>query len=188
MWGKIVSSFSTALDFNAATLSGCIDIIAVEQENGSLKSTPFHVRFGKAKLLRSREKEVAITVNGVECPVRMTLGAAGEAYFVEEVDLGSPSPASQSQEYDAVEKSREEWRAFEPSDAEAEPRGPYGQAPRSWARWDWLKARTGFNSRSTPRFKALRPYQGPSISGPPTRRSSCRTSTGQSRAATSWDN
>eukprot|EP01069_Polyplicarium_translucidae_P000980 Polyplicarium_translucidae@DN1473_c0_g1_i1.p1 len=122
MWGKIVSSFSTALDFNAATLSGCIDIIAVEQENGSLKSTPFHVRFGKAKLLRSREKEVAITVNGVECPVRMTLGAAGEAYFVEEVDLGSPSPASQSQEYDAVEKSREEWRAFEPSDAEAEPR------------------------------------------------------------------
>lgn len=58
MWGKFVSSLQNVLDFNAATLSGCIDILVVPQEDGSLRSTPFHVRFGKAKLLRSREKLV----------------------------------------------------------------------------------------------------------------------------------
>eukprot|EP00922_Rhytidocystis_sp_ex-Travisia-forbesii_P038848 GHVS01057872.1.p1 GENE.GHVS01057872.1~~GHVS01057872.1.p1 ORF type:complete len:608 (+),score=87.52 GHVS01057872.1:198-2021(+) len=89
MWGKILSSVSSALDFNQATLSGCIDIIVVEQEHAEpagLRSTPFHVRFGKAKLLRSREKIVSISVNGRETELRMKLGAAGEAYFVEETN------------------------------------------------------------------------------------------------------
>lgn len=58
MFSRLYESVSNALDLNIATLSGCIDIIVVPQEDGSLKSTPFHVRFGKTKLLRSREKEV----------------------------------------------------------------------------------------------------------------------------------
>ena len=37
MLSKIVSSVSTALDFNQATLSGCIDIIVVQQEDATLK-------------------------------------------------------------------------------------------------------------------------------------------------------
>jgi phosphatidate phosphatase LPIN len=32
---------------NPATLSGAIDVIVVEQPDGTLLSTPFHVRFGK---------------------------------------------------------------------------------------------------------------------------------------------
>ncbi|PFH38707.1 LNS2 (Lipin/Ned1/Smp2) protein [Besnoitia besnoiti] len=85
MWGKIVSSVSNALDFNQATLSGCIDIICVRStQDNKLRSTPFHVRFGKAKLLRSREKTVTVTVNGQLTSLRMKLGAAGEAYFVHE--------------------------------------------------------------------------------------------------------
>jgi phosphatidate phosphatase PAH1 len=58
MLSRIVSSVSNALELNVATLSGCADVIVVRQEDGSLRSTPFHVRFGKTKLLRSREKEV----------------------------------------------------------------------------------------------------------------------------------
>lgn len=100
MWGKIVSSVSSALDFNQATLSGCIDIICVrDPQTGRLHSTPFHVRFGKAKLLRSREKVVTITVNNAPTSLVMKLGAAGEAHFMQEVsdesglaedDLASP--------------------------------------------------------------------------------------------------
>ncbi|PHJ24253.1 lns2 (lipin ned1 smp2) protein [Cystoisospora suis] len=90
MWGKIVSSVSNALDFNQATLSGCIDIICVRSTlDNKLRSTPFHVRFGKAKLLRSREKVVTVTVNGQPTDLLMKLGAAGEAYFVQEEDLSS---------------------------------------------------------------------------------------------------
>lgn len=87
MWGRIVSSVSNALDFNQATLSGCIDIICVRNpQTGELHSTPFHVRFGKAKLLRSREKIVTVTVNGKPTALVMKLGAAGEAYFMQEVE------------------------------------------------------------------------------------------------------
>lgn len=45
---------------NPATLSGCIDIIVVRQPNGSLQCSPFHVRFGKMGVLRSREKVVSV--------------------------------------------------------------------------------------------------------------------------------
>ncbi|KAK6589350.1 hypothetical protein RS030_213356 [Cryptosporidium xiaoi] len=86
MWGRIVNSVSSVLDINQATLSGCIDIIVVPQPDGSLQSTPFHVRFGKAKLLKSREKNVSINVNGNDIPLKMKLGAAGEAYFVHNVE------------------------------------------------------------------------------------------------------
>ena len=37
---------------NPATLSGAIDIIVCEKDNGDLKSTPFHIRFGKLGVLR----------------------------------------------------------------------------------------------------------------------------------------
>ncbi|ETW20643.1 hypothetical protein PFFVO_00403 [Plasmodium falciparum Vietnam Oak-Knoll (FVO)] len=114
-WGKIVSSVSNALDFNQATLSGCIDIICIESEienklkNDKIeviyKSTPFHVRFGKTKLLRSKEKIVSILVNGKSTNLHMKLGSAGEAYFVEktyedvEEDLETSPLSSPRNEY-----------------------------------------------------------------------------------------
>ncbi|CAD2097434.1 HAD superfamily protein, putative [Plasmodium vinckei petteri] len=119
MWGKIVSSVSNALDFNQATLSGCIDIICIESEiesqikndkkiNLIYKSTPFHVRFGKTKLLRSKEKIVNILVNGKSTNLHMKLGSAGEAYFVEktyedvEEDLETSPLSSPRYEYDDI--------------------------------------------------------------------------------------
>ncbi|GFE54454.1 LNS2 Lipin Ned1 Smp2 domain-containing protein [Babesia ovis] len=109
MWEKLYSSVVNVLDFNQATLSGCVDIICVrhkevvstgsksagqspsndssvlgENERWVYRSTPFHVRFGKAKLLKSREKTVSIYVNGELSNLTMKLGAAGEAFFDEE--------------------------------------------------------------------------------------------------------
>ena len=70
---------------NKATLSGGIDIIAVENENGDILTTPFHVRFGRLSgVLNPKEKVVSITVNGEKTDAKMKLGPAGEAFFVEE--------------------------------------------------------------------------------------------------------
>ncbi|XP_024840261.2 phosphatidate phosphatase LPIN2 isoform X3 [Bos taurus] len=41
---------------NQATLSGCIDVVVVRQQDGSYQCSPFHVRFGKLGVLRSKEK------------------------------------------------------------------------------------------------------------------------------------
>jgi phosphatidate phosphatase LPIN len=47
---------------NGATLTGAIDVIVVEQEDGTYKCSPFHVRFGKLGVLRSREKVRILTL------------------------------------------------------------------------------------------------------------------------------
>ncbi len=46
-------------EINSATLTGAIDVIVVEQEDGSFVSSPFHVRFGKLGVLKAREKIVS---------------------------------------------------------------------------------------------------------------------------------
>ncbi|RPB25991.1 LNS2-domain-containing protein [Terfezia boudieri ATCC MYA-4762] len=67
---------------NPATLSGAIDVIVVEQENGDLACSPFHVRFGKFSLLRPSDKKVEFQVNGEKTDFAMKLGDGGEAFFV----------------------------------------------------------------------------------------------------------
>ncbi|XP_072546020.1 phosphatidate phosphatase LPIN1 isoform X2 [Salminus brasiliensis] len=71
---------------NPATLSGCIDVIVVRQPDGSLQCSPFHVRFGKMGVLRSREKVVDIEINGEPVSLHMKLGENGEAFFVKETE------------------------------------------------------------------------------------------------------
>ena len=44
---------------NQATLSGCIDVVVVRQPDGTFHCSPFHVRFGKLGVLRSKEKVVS---------------------------------------------------------------------------------------------------------------------------------
>jgi phosphatidate phosphatase LPIN len=80
---NLSDSVSTAWNsINPATLSGAIDVIVVEQEDGSFSCSPFHVRFGKFSLLRPYEKKVEFKVNGVKQPYSMKLGEGGEAFFV----------------------------------------------------------------------------------------------------------
>ncbi|XP_034018140.1 phosphatidate phosphatase LPIN1 [Thalassophryne amazonica] len=71
---------------NPATLSGCIDVIVVRQPDGSLQCSPFHIRFGKLGVLRSREKVVDIEINGEPVDLHMKLGENGEAFFVQETE------------------------------------------------------------------------------------------------------
>jgi phosphatidate phosphatase PAH1 len=71
---------------NPATLSGAIDVIVVEQPDGSLLSTPFHVRFGKYGVFNSDDKYVDIQINSEEIDLKMKLGENGIAFFVEPVE------------------------------------------------------------------------------------------------------
>lgn len=80
---NLSDSVSTAWNsINPATLSGAIDVIVIEQEDGTLACSPFHVRFGKFSLLRPYEKKVEFRVNGKKQDYAMKLGEGGEAFFV----------------------------------------------------------------------------------------------------------
>eukprot|EP00965_Chrysotila_dentata_P048870 1621935-Pleurochrysis_carterae.AAC.1 len=108
---KLGDKISEQLAINQSTLSGAIDVIVVPQvwkstrlggkshcfpshaalfvalraqPDGSLRCSPFHVRFGKLQLLKPREKVVRIRVNEDEVSLTMHLGYSGEAYFVDE--------------------------------------------------------------------------------------------------------
>lgn len=115
--GKFISNFKDFYnEINAATLTGAIDVVVVQQEDGTLVSSPFHVRFGKMGVLRSREKVVDIEINGEPVDIHMKLGETGEAFFVEEVEEGdnvspllgtSPLPPSILQNYPGVTEDLE---------------------------------------------------------------------------------
>ncbi|KAL8261157.1 hypothetical protein R6Q59_025206 [Mikania micrantha] len=72
---------------------GAVDIIVVQQQDGSLKSSPWYVRFGKFQgVLKVKERVVDINVNGVDANFHMYLNPKGEAYFLREGgDLESKS-------------------------------------------------------------------------------------------------
>ncbi|XP_029468086.1 phosphatidate phosphatase LPIN3 [Rhinatrema bivittatum] len=92
---------------NPATLTGCIDVLVVRQQDGSYQCSPFHVRFGKLGVLRSKEKVVDIEINGEPVDLRMKLGDNGAAFFVQETETNeeafpmhlctSPFPAEDSE-------------------------------------------------------------------------------------------
>lgn len=85
---------------------GAVDIIVVQQQDGSFKSSPWYVRFGKFQgVLKTREKVVTVCVNGVEAGFHMYLDPRGEAYFLKDCvsDEGGDfelSPPSSSDEMD----------------------------------------------------------------------------------------
>ncbi|KOS18504.1 Nuclear elongation and deformation protein 1 [Escovopsis weberi] len=88
---NLSDSVSTAWNsINPATLSGAIDVIVVEREDGTLACSPFHVRFGKFSLLRPSEKKVEFKVNGEKQDYSMKLGEGGEAFFVFETSDSIP--------------------------------------------------------------------------------------------------
>ncbi|KAG4305873.1 hypothetical protein PORY_000783 [Pneumocystis oryctolagi] len=81
--GKAFGTMSrTWSSINPATLSGAIDVIVIEQANGDLACSPFHVRFGKFSMLRPSEKKVTFRVNNEVVQYSMKLGDEGDAFFV----------------------------------------------------------------------------------------------------------
>ncbi|XP_048131137.1 phosphatidate phosphatase PAH2-like isoform X2 [Rhodamnia argentea] len=66
---------------------GAVDIIVVEQPDGTFKSSPWYVCFGKFQgVLKTKEKIVKICVNGVKADFHMYLNHKGQAYFLKEAD------------------------------------------------------------------------------------------------------
>ena len=61
---------------NPATLSGGIDVLVVRQVDGSFRCSPFHVRFGKLGVLRSREK--VVSVGQERCPPGWGVGSGSQ--------------------------------------------------------------------------------------------------------------
>ncbi|XP_053211842.1 phosphatidate phosphatase LPIN3-like [Panonychus citri] len=85
--GKFISNFKGFYnEINPATLTGAIDVIIVENLDGSYSCSPFHVRFGKMGVLRSRKKNVDIEINGKPVDIQMKLGDSGDAFFVADED------------------------------------------------------------------------------------------------------
>ncbi|KAG6434790.1 hypothetical protein SASPL_106433 [Salvia splendens] len=89
--GRIGSYISKSVYTVSGTFhpfGGAVDIIVVEQPDGSYKSSPWYVRFGKFQgMLKSKEKVVGITVNDAEADFHMYLDSKGEAFFMQEVDV-----------------------------------------------------------------------------------------------------
>ncbi|XP_062836538.1 phosphatidate phosphatase LPIN2 isoform X2 [Anolis carolinensis] len=84
--GLLVTVKELYKGINQATLSGCIDVIVVRQQDGTFLCSPFHVRFGKLGVLRSKEKVIDIEINGEAVDLHMKLGDNGEAFFVQETE------------------------------------------------------------------------------------------------------
>ena len=80
-FGKLVSGISSFFEFNKATLSGALDVIVVEHEDGTMLCNPFRIRFGKLKLLKSSSQPISITINGNLSSIQMRLSQSGEGYF-----------------------------------------------------------------------------------------------------------
>lgn len=74
----------------ANLLSGALDVIVVSHPDGSMHSTPFHVKFGKIKLLSSMHAQVYIRVNDHPVGLRMKLDNQGKAYFPSENIISEP--------------------------------------------------------------------------------------------------
>lgn len=83
--GKFITNFKDFYrEINSATLTGAIDVVIIKQPDGTYLCSPFHVRFGKIDVLRSKEKIVDIEINDEPVEIFMKLGDNGEAFFVEE--------------------------------------------------------------------------------------------------------
>lgn len=91
-FGSLITQgvYSVATPFHP--FGGAVDVIVVQQQDGTFRSTPWYVRFGKFQgVIKGAEKIVRIAVNGVEANFHMYLDNSGEAYFIREVDAGKRS-------------------------------------------------------------------------------------------------
>ncbi|XP_031497137.1 uncharacterized protein LOC116262154 isoform X2 [Nymphaea colorata] len=116
---------------------GAVDIIVVEQQDGTFKSTPWYVKFGKFQgVLKRREKLVTVSVNGVEAEFHMFLDHKGEAYFLKEVDQddddGAPSAPSSGE--DTEDGKRRKKGGCQSEDLDSRQRSELDEDPMNPAR------------------------------------------------------
>ncbi|KAK1411839.1 hypothetical protein QVD17_32629 [Tagetes erecta] len=110
------SVYSVATPFHP--FGGAVDIIVVQQQDGSFRSTPWYVRFGKFQgVLKGAEKIVKIEVNGVEADFHMYLDNSGEAYFIKEI---TPEKDNDEKDSNGLVESRKDNFAPEKSNSEVQ--------------------------------------------------------------------
>ncbi|KAK7410030.1 hypothetical protein VNO78_00502 [Psophocarpus tetragonolobus] len=108
--GRIISQGVYTVSGPFHPFGGAVDIVVVEQQNGSFKSSPWYVRFGKFQgVLKAREKVVDICVNEVQAGFQMYLDHKGEAFFLRETDAQEANfifPSSSGDDADDHSRSR----------------------------------------------------------------------------------
>ncbi|CBY07408.1 unnamed protein product [Oikopleura dioica] len=108
---------------NFSPLSSAIDIVVIEQPDGTLRASPFHVQIGFATSTRPLGRNVDVNVNGAFTGVTMKLGRGGDAFFVDPNDVDkilSPpeSPKKGLHHHQARRrKTSNSDRVFDPSSA-----------------------------------------------------------------------
>lgn len=111
--GKI-SDYISSVASPFQPFGGAVDIIVVQQPDGTFKSTPWYVRFGKFQgILKRSEAIVTVMVNGVKTDFPLYLDNTGAAYFLKEVESDEEESASlhgssHSSEDEALVGSRRE--------------------------------------------------------------------------------
>lgn len=129
--GKVVDGVQNLMNVNAANFSGAIDVVVTEQEDGSLMSTPFHVRFGKFQLLSSKNKKVKIYVNDERVHgVSMRLSNSGQAFFVLET---GEQPENDFLETEPISDSDDEQTTLQIDDLDIEDRDHLEGSPHEWS-------------------------------------------------------
>jgi hypothetical protein len=73
--------------------AGAVDIVAIRQPDGSIRTSPFYVRFGKYQTFR-RNRRVKVRVNDVEMDFGLELGQYGSALFSHEEEHFPPVDSS----------------------------------------------------------------------------------------------
>ena len=81
----LLKKFYDIFEYNSSTLSGCLDVIVVQKKDGSLHSSPFHVRIGKFKAFNTKLKKIQVFVNNADTKTHLVLNKEGIGYFEEEV-------------------------------------------------------------------------------------------------------
>jgi phosphatidate phosphatase LPIN len=79
-YGEFCTVLGGALWLSQSTLSGALDIVAVEHEDGHIECTPFHVRFGRSAVYHAEGQAVTMSVNGN--PVHLTIKVSWHALAV----------------------------------------------------------------------------------------------------------
>jgi len=58
------NNFLNVFNYNPNNMSGALDVILTQNEQGIFKSSPFHFRVGKFKVFNPSNRSVNIFVNG----------------------------------------------------------------------------------------------------------------------------
>ncbi|XP_054797693.1 uncharacterized protein LOC129302851 isoform X3 [Prosopis cineraria] len=115
--GSYISRGVSTVSGSVRPLGGAVDIVLVEQQDGSFKSSPWYVRFGKSHgILRTEERMISINVNGVEANFHMYVDHKGQAFFLREVEAEEGEsmlyPSSSGDEADFLDKLHLKSRSF----------------------------------------------------------------------------